>query len=75
MLGKAKEKAWCGIVLWEDGRERWSGNEGIDIDPFVSGDIEGKREGQRTQKIVDREPYSRTLDIKMIWIEPETEEP
>ena len=45
------------------------------VDPFVSVDIEGKREGQRAQKIVDREPYSRTPDIKIIWIEPETEEP
>jgi len=40
------------------------------VDPFVSVDIEGKREGQRAQKIVDREPYSKTPGI--IWIEPET---
>lgn len=43
------------------------------IDPFVSVDIEGKKEGQRAQKIVDREPYSKAPDIKIIWIEPETE--
>jgi len=39
------------------------------VDPFVSVDIEGKREGQRegqrVQKIVDREPYSRTPNIKI----------
>ena len=43
------------------------------VDPFVSVDIEGKREGQRAQKMVDREPYSRTPDIKIMWIEPEAE--
>jgi len=36
------------------------------VDPFMSVDIEGKREGQRAQKIVDRKPYSRTSDIKII---------
>ena len=43
------------------------------VDRFMSVDIEGKKEGQRAQKIVDREPCSRTPDIKVIWIEPETE--